>query len=102
MINKLNEIQAVCKYGAVIVINNHIGTCDTAADTIEEIRIGYPLNTTVYLKAEVEKEVLRLQELVILKLQLDAYQPRFIVLHHSLSGAIEQAWNLLKEKKYIV
>lgn len=99
--NKLDEVQAACKYGAVIVINNHIGTSDTAADSIREIGVGHPLCTAVYLNEEVEKEILRLQELVIIKLQLDAYQPRFVILHYSLSGAIEQAWKLLKEKKYI-
>jgi nicotinate-nucleotide pyrophosphorylase len=101
MIKKLEDIQKACQYGAVIVINNHIAVLDTAADTLEELRKSQPFCTIIHLNEDVQKEIIRTNELVTIKLFIDSMIANFIVCHYSLTQAIDRAWDLLKEKRII-
>lgn len=93
----LNEIEAICKYGAILILNNHLAPPDiTAADNLEELRKSTPIHVHIHLSDEVKEEILRTNKLAIFKLCIDSVSPSFIVCHQSMDGAIKTAWQILK------
>lgn len=99
--DKLEEIQVVCKYGAILIINYHTSALLTAKDALEEVRINHALCTQIYCTVEAEKRIVEKDELVVIKLHVNSHMPNYIVCHYNVTSAIEQAYKLLKEKGHI-
>lgn len=98
---KITQVQTACKFGAIFVlVNNTDGK--SVKETMEEIRKSYPLFTEPYLSEESEKEITRTNQFVRVELFIDNFShPNIAIYHHSFVGAIEQAWELLNEKRLI-
>mgnify|MGYP003661076699 CR=1 FL=1 len=105
--NKLNKLMSMCKIGATIRVNSHKGLM-TAKEALFKVsgqtsdslmtKVNWPFNTPEDAKKVISK-IIETDSLVTIKLMSENVYSYFMVIHHDLEAAIDEAISILEKQQ---
>lgn len=105
--HKLNKLMSMCKVGATIRVNSHKGLMTTkealfkvSGQTSDSLmsKVNWPFDTPENAQKVISK-IIETDSLVTIKLMSKNVYSHFMVVHHDLETAIDEAISILEKQQ---